>query len=215
MNAQFNRRLSASAALYALLAACGGSPPASKDVRSSETAGRFEEQDLFKAGEAGYSRYRIPALVVSAKGTILAFTEARKGKGSDTDEIDLALRRSFDHGKTWEPMRIIADDGGRTVNQPTPVLDRDTGTIWLPFCKDNRQVFVMKSTDDGVTWSEPVEITRDVKDPSWKYIGAGPGHGIQLKNGRRIRSRLGRHLSGTSDVAAGKLGQGAVFLCLL
>ncbi|MFN0169493.1 MAG: exo-alpha-sialidase [Bryobacteraceae bacterium] len=174
-------------AAYASLTGCGGSAPVtSKETPAAKPAGRFDEQDLFKAGEAGYTRYRIPALVVSAKGTILAFTEARKGKGHDTDEIDIALRRSFDHGKTWDPMRVILDDGTRTMNQPTPVLDRDTGTIWLPFCKDNRQVFVTKSTDDGETWSTPVEITKDVKDPSWKYLGAGPGHGIQLKSGRLL-----------------------------
>jgi sialidase-1 len=176
-----------SAALCAVLTSCGG-PTSTKSTNSpaNNTSGQFDQQDLFKAGEAGYTGYRIPALVVSAKGTILAFAEARKGTGRDSDEIDLVLRRSFDHGKTWEPMRIIADEGTRTMNQPTPVLDRDTGTIWLPFCKDNRQVFVMKSTDDGATWSTPVEITKDVKAPSWKYIGSGPGHGIQLKSGRLL-----------------------------
>ena len=174
--------------LSAILMSCGGPQPATAPAESApaKTAGQFDEQEIFRAGDAGYTRYRIPALLVSAKGTILAFSEARKGKGSDSDEIDLALRRSLDHGKTWERMRIIADDGTRTMNQPTPVLDRDTGTIWLPFCKDNRQVFVMKSTDDGVTWSTPVEITRSVKDPSWKYLGSGPGHGIQLKSGRLL-----------------------------
>ena len=65
-------------------------------------------------------------------------------------------------------------------------MDRDTGIIWLPFCKDNLQVFVTKSGDDGATWSTPIEITRDVKDPAWKYIGAGPGHGIQLRSGRLL-----------------------------
>lgn len=149
-------------------------------------AGRFEERVLFAAGEAGYSRFRIPALVVSTKGTVLAFSEARKGTGRDTDEIDLVLRRSLDHGKSWDSWRIIADDGTRTMNQPTPVVDRDTGLIWLPFCKDNRQVFVMKSADDGITWSTPVEITKDVMDPAWKYVGTGPGHGIQLKSGRLL-----------------------------
>ena len=174
--------------LCVILMSCGGPQPPTAPAESApaKTAGQFDEQEIFRAGDAGYTRYRIPALLVSAKGTILAFSEARKGKGSDSDEIDLALRRSLDHGKTWEPMRIIADDGTRTMNQPTPVLDRDTGTIWLPFCKDNRQVFVMKSTDDGVTWSTPVEITRSVKDPSWKYLGSGPGHGIQLKSGRLL-----------------------------
>lgn len=159
--------------LCVCLAGCGGSA-------------QFEEQKIFQAGERGYTTFRIPALVVSPKGTILAFAEARKGTGKDTDEIDLVMRRSFDHGRTWDPLRIVADDGARTMNQPTPVVDRNTGTIWLPFCRDNREAFVMKSNDDGVTWSAPVDITKDVKDPLWKYIGAGPGHGIQLRNGRLL-----------------------------
>lgn len=166
--------------LLAFLLSCTAPAP------TPRTAGKLEEQILLKAGDGGYTSYRIPALVVSAKGTVLAISEARKGTGRDTDEIDLVLRRSYDHGKTWDPARVIVDDGTRTVNQPTPVLDRNTGTIWLPFCKDNRQVFVTKSTDDGDTWSTPVEITKDVKDPTWKYIGAGPGHGIQLQSGRLL-----------------------------
>jgi sialidase-1 len=175
------------AILCVLAAICGcTTQTAAPGIPAGGTPGRLAEQDLFRAGEHGYARFRIPALVVSAKGTILAFTEARKGEGRDTDEIDLGLRRSFDHGKTWEPMRIIIDDGGRTVNQPTPVVDRHTGAIWLPFCKDNREVFVTKSDDDGVTWSTPLDITRFVKDPTWKYLGAGPGHGIQLRNGRLL-----------------------------
>lgn len=173
-------------AICALLAGCGGATSNSNRGKTPEPAAFFQEEEIFRAGEAGYSRFRIPALVVSAKGTILAISEARKGAGHDSDEIDLALKRSVDHGKTWQPLQIIADDGKRTVNQPTPVLDRDTGAIWLPFCKDNQQVFVMKSVDDGATWSTPVEITKQVKDPSWKYVGSGPGHGIQLKSGRLL-----------------------------
>jgi sialidase-1 len=172
--------------LCVLLAGCGSTTQKAAPESPAASVGRFAEQELFKAGEHGYARFRIPALVVSTKGTILAFTEARKGEGRDTDEIDLGLRRSFDHGRSWEPMRIIVDDGARTVNQPTPVVDRDTGAIWLPFCKDNREVFVTRSDDDGATWSTPVNITRFVKDAAWKYVGAGPGHGIQLKNGRLL-----------------------------
>ncbi|MBM3802604.1 MAG: exo-alpha-sialidase [Acidimicrobiia bacterium] len=162
------------------------SQPRNDTGAQSRTAPLFEQQNLFSAGEHGYTRFRIPALVVSSKGTILAFAEARKGGGHDWDEIDLVLRRSFDHGRTWEAMQVIADEGTQTMNQPCPVLDRETGTLWLPFCKNNQQVYVTKSTDDGASWSAPVEITSSVKDPSWKYLGAGPGHGIQLKSGRLL-----------------------------
>ena len=96
------------------------------------------------------------------------------------------LRRSFDNGKTWTDMEIIATEGLESVNQPCPVVDHTTGTIWMPFCKNNRRVFMMKSTDDGASWSTPVDITDDVVDPGWSYVGTGPGHGIQLKSGRLV-----------------------------
>ena len=137
----------------------------------------YEETKLFVSGTEGYNTYRIPALVVSNKGTILAFCEARKNAGSDTDDIDLALKRSFDNGQTWEPMRIIVDYGPNVAGNPAPVVDRDTGVIWLLFCKNladgpegmiiageaPRTVWVTSSADDGVTWAEPKEINGDVK----------------------------------------------------
>ena len=160
----------------------------------------YEETKLFESGTEGYHTYRIPALVVSNKGTILAFCEARKDTGSDTGDIDIALKRSFDNGKTWEPMRIIVDDGPNVAGNPAPVVDRDTGVIWLPFCKNlgdgpepmiiageaPRTVWVTHSADDGVTWAEPKEITGDVKDPSWTWYATGPCHGIQLQSGRLV-----------------------------
>lgn len=81
---------------------------------------------------------------------------------------------------------MVAEEGVHTLGNPCPVVDKETGTIWLPFCKNNQQIFLIKSTDDGTTWSEPVEITRQVKDSEWSYLGTGPGHGIQLKSGRLL-----------------------------
>ena len=123
---------------------------------------------------------------VSTKGSILAFAEARRTNCHDNDNIDLVLKRSFDKGESWTDLRVIADDGIHTMGNPCPLLDRETQTIWLPFCKNNQQVYLIKSTDDGTTWSEPMEITQHVKDPAWNYMGTGPGHGIQLKSGRLL-----------------------------
>lgn len=144
----------------------------------------FEEQNLYVAGEYGYTRFRIPSLITTSQGTVLAFAEARKGEGHDWSEIDLVLRRSDDHGKTWQPLQMICDEGASTMNQPCPVFDRETGVLWFAYCKNNRQVFVKKSTDEGAHWSSAVEITEDVTAPEWKYCGSGPGHGIQLRSGR-------------------------------
>ena len=146
----------------------------------------MERTELFMSGTGGYVRYRIPALLVTAQGTVLAFCEARRRTGQDDDEIDIFVRRSTDGGRTWEERRMVVTDGDRTCGNPCPVVDRRTGTIILTFCKDNQQVFVTRSDDDGLTWSEPEEITESVKEPTWSYLGTGPGHGIQLGSGRLL-----------------------------
>ena len=167
--------------------------PVSAVVRSDEpVAPSIEQQPLFEAGKDGYFNYRIPSLVVTSRGTVLALCEARKKTGHDWDDVDLALRRSTDHGRTWSKMQIIADEGELTINQPCPVFDHQTGTIWLPLCRGrkpglgNAEVLLMKSTDDGQTWSRPVSIHQTAADPSWTFVGTGPGHGIQLKSGRLL-----------------------------
>ena len=73
---------------------------------------------VFRAGEGGYHTYRIPALIVSRKGTLLAFCEGRKDSRSDTGEINTILRRSFDGGKTWGPVQVVAADGPNKVGNP-------------------------------------------------------------------------------------------------
>ncbi len=159
-----------------------------------------EETNLFVGGENGYHTFRVPVLLTSGKGTILAFCEARKYDHTDSGDIDIALRRSFDNGKTWDSMRIIVDNGPDVAGNPAPVIDKDTGTIWLLFCKNfadrhetmiikgeaPRTVWITYSTDDGTTWAEPKEITGDVKDPSWTWYATGPCHGIQLQSGRLV-----------------------------
>jgi sialidase-1 len=146
----------------------------------------FEEAPIFVSGEGGYHTYRIPALVVTRRGTVLAFCEARKSSRADHGDVDLALRRSIDGGRTWDAMRIVADDGNRTIGNPCPVVDRRTGAIWLPYCRDNRLVLISKSIDDGATWSDPVEIPREIVSPAGHWVGTGPGHGIQVASGRLI-----------------------------
>ncbi len=142
--------------------------------------------DVFVGGSNGYPVYRIPAMVVTNQGTILAFCEGRKTGIFDHGNIDLVLKRSFDHGKTWGPLQVIRSEGFKTWGNPAPVVDRDTGRIWLPFCLDNSRVFVTWSDDDGASWSEPREITDDVKRPGWGWYATGPGHSIRLSSGRLL-----------------------------
>ena len=165
----------------------------------------FEELDLYHAGDHGYYECRIPCLITSNEGTILAFNEARRNTGRDSDQIDIFLRRSFDGGKSFDDVQVVASKEGWVSGNPAPVQDRDTGTIWLPFCRNMceqpggirgenlikqgkapREVWLTSSDDDGATWADPIEITKDVKLDSWSWYATGPGHSIQLSSGRLL-----------------------------
>jgi sialidase-1 len=156
---------------------------------------------LFRSGQEGYGRFRIPALLVTPRGTLLAFCEGRKKAGPLTGDIDLVLKRSFDAGRTWQPLQIVADDGPHTLGNPCPVVDARTGTIWLAFTRSRGQdreddivagrgepttVWVTKSTDDGTTWAKAVEISATARRAGWTWYGTGPGVGLQLRGGRLL-----------------------------
>ncbi len=157
---------------------------------------------VFRAGEGGYHTYRIPALIRSSKGTLLAFCEGRKNSASDTGDIDVLLRRSFDGGKTWQPLQTVADMGPDTIGNPTPVVEHKSGAIILLLTSNpgpvreaqiatasanaSRRVWITRSSDDGATWSAPTEITARVKRPEWTWYATGPGNGIQLRSGRLV-----------------------------
>ena len=165
----------------------------------------LETSDVFPAGMNDVARYRIPGIVVTTKGTVLAYCEARKNNSSDWGEIEIHLRRSTDGGKTWEAAQNIAHKGERlegnprkkeggereqTVNNPVAIVDRETGAIEFLYCINYARCYSMRSTDDGLTWSDPVDIT-ETFEPfrqhyDWKVIATGPGHGIQLKSGRLV-----------------------------
>jgi len=138
-------------------------------------------------GEA--CRYRIPALAVSTKGTILAFAEARRLHGNDVGDIDAVVRRSEDGGKTWGPEIVVWDDGGNSINNPCPVVDPKNGRIWCclgrynPYPNANQHV--VYSDDDGKTWSKPRDITQDIQatiEPKNKCWIPGPGAGLVMRN---------------------------------
>jgi sialidase-1 len=144
---------------------------------------------VFVSGKEGYFAFRIPSLLVTPKGTLLAFAEGRKQSLADLGNNDMVLKRSTDGGKTWGPLQIIYDEGESTIGNPTPVVDRDTGRVWLVFGREAKQVLVMHSDDEGKSWSKPVDITKQVTRPKWKFYGVGPGVGIQLRAGNH-KNRL-------------------------
>lgn len=170
-------------------------------------AAELEKADLFRGGEGGYALYRIPGVVVTARGTVLAYCEARRTGKSDWDTIDIVLRRSTDGGKTWTEPRKIADVPGPktknpvalaqglgrpedvTYNNAVMIPDR-SGAVHLLFCLEYARCFYQRSDDDGLTFSPPVEITaafdRFRPEYDWKVLATGPGHGIQLRSGRLV-----------------------------
>ncbi|NUR84084.1 MAG: exo-alpha-sialidase, partial [Nonomuraea sp.] len=156
----------------------------------------------YRAGTEGYHTFRIPAVVVTSAGTVLAFAEGRRGSAGDSGHIDLVLRRSADGGLTWGPLQVVATEPRQgTVGNPAPVVLSD-GTILLVSVRQGptateekirrgqvpadagRRVFVQVSADDGVTWPAPREITADVKRPEWRWYATGPGHALRLRDGR-------------------------------
>ncbi len=156
-------------------------------------------EPLFVSGQDGHHTYRIPALAVTTKGTVLALCEGRVRGGGDAGDINLLIKRSTDNGTTFSKQQVIRDDAGNTCGNPCLVVDRETGAIWLlstwnrgddherqiisQTSKDTRRVFVMSSTDDGLTWSKAKEITADAKKPDWTWYATGPGSGIQIQQG--------------------------------
>ena len=156
-------------------------------ARGDEGPGASPEKiDVFVSGTGGYHTYRIPALVLTNRGTLLAFCEGRKTGRGDHGDIDLLLRRSRDGGRTWGPTQLVYEEGGTariTCGNPCAVVDRTTGAVLLTFCRDNDRVLVTQSDDDGRTWNKPADLTSACKRADWQWYATGPGHGIQLRRG--------------------------------
>jgi sialidase-1 len=166
-------------------------------------AGAAPDQiEVWRAGTGGYHSYRIPALLVTREGTLLAFCEGRRNSRSDAGDIDLLVKSSSDGGRTWSAQQVISDMGQDTIGNPCPVQERKSGRIWLPLTRNpghltereierdstrgTRTVWMTSSSDDGKTWEPPRDITQSTKDPTWGWYATGPGNAIQLRGGRLV-----------------------------
>jgi sialidase-1 len=168
------------------------------------------------AGQDDCDTYRIPGMVTTGEGTLIAVYDNRYNNSKDLQEnIDVGMSRSTDGGQTWEPMRVIMDMGEwggnperlNGIGDPAVLYDHTTGTIWVaalwisgfsetdmlwwaskPGMKptETGQFVLVKSTDDGLTWSDPINITEQIKDPSWQLLFQGPGRGITLNDGTLV-----------------------------
>ncbi|WP_369222313.1 exo-alpha-sialidase [Streptomyces sp. R39] len=184
----------------------------------------------FRAGDEGYASFRIPAVVVSRAGTVLAFCEGRVGSAADYGHIEIVLKRSGDGGRTWTALQVAAANGTDLAGNPAPVV-LDSGRILLVHVRsaasatedailrgqvpdaDGRRVWVQHSDDDGMTWSAPKEITPSVKKAGWRWYATTPGHALQLRSGRVVVAA--NHTlppTGTDNGTEGKYNSGH---CLL
>lgn len=160
----------------------------------------IERQDLAVAG-VGSPFYRIPALTVTLKGTVLAAFDARPTLADLPGSIAIVLRRSTDGGRTWRPQTVVrSGQPPEGFGDPSLLVDRVTGRIFLFHAASQRQGYfgsaagnrhddpeVLQadysySDDDGVTWQHR-RITHGIKDPTWGGIFAASGQGIQLRYG--------------------------------
>lgn len=167
------------------------------------------------AGDDGSNAFRIPGLVTTNKGTLLGVYDVRYNNSNDLQEhVDIGLSRSTDGGKTWEKMRLPLSFGEtgdmpkaqNGVGDPSILVDTKTNTIWVVAAWTHgmgnqrawvsshpgmdmyhtAQLVMAKSTDDGKTWSAPINITDQVKKPEWHFLLQGPGRGIAMQDGTLV-----------------------------
>lgn len=167
------------------------------------------------AGDDHSKAYRIPGLVTTNAGSLIGVYDVRWNSSVDLQErIDIGVSRSTDKGQTWEPMRIamsFSDTDGLPSGQngagdPAVLVDENTGTVWavavwthgmgngrawtnsMPGMEpiETPQLMLVRSDDEGRTWSKPVNVTEQVKDPSWCFLLQGPGRGITMRDGTLV-----------------------------
>lgn len=181
---------------------------------SAQNVQSFAERPIFQNGKEGYTCYRIPAIIKGSDGRLLAFAEGRKSGCSDFGNLDIVLKTSKDGGETWSSLQVVVDNGVLQAGNPAPVLDTKdpaypNGRLMLLYNTGNdgeyevrhgkglREVWLKTSSDNGETWSNPRNITKQTHRPlmpkvdpaynfkeDWRSYALTPGHAIQLESGR-------------------------------
>ncbi|MCE1198888.1 MAG: glycoside hydrolase [Marinilabiliales bacterium] len=166
-------------------------------------------------GQDQVNTYRIPGLVTTRKGTLIAVFDLRyRNSGDLQGDIDVGMCRSTDQGATWEPTQKIIDMGTfgnlpeeqNGVGDPSILVDSRTNTLWVAGLwahgfpgrsawgasgagltpQETGQLVLVKSEDDGLTWSQPINITAQCKRPEWHLFFQGPGRGITMRDGTLV-----------------------------
>ncbi len=190
--------------------------PQAPKVASEPIKKRIHDEALFVSGSKDTHTFRIPAIITAKNGDLIATCDARRKSGADliwVRDIDIAIRRSTDHGKTWTHMDFICDFGdGRPASDPSLLLDQTTGEI---FCFYNYmdqdsapkefRLYVQSSKDNGKTWGKARDITDEISKPDWKmdFKFITSGRGIQTRGGELLHTmvnlRNGLHIFGSKD----------------
>lgn len=199
--------------------------PPEKQPKSFDDDPAVFRKIIRQPGDDGSKAYRIPGLAATPKGTLLAVFDIRHDGGGDLPgNIDVGLMRSTDDGESWSPMRPVLDfsksepdSHGNGVGDPAILVDSQTGTAFVValWSKGNRawngsgpgltpdetgQFVMTRSSDDGLTWTAPINLTSRIKgrDPKWRLLFNGPGSGIQLRNGTLVFAAQFREANGTA-----------------
>ena len=179
--------------------------------------GLIEYQDLFNTSmQEGVSCYRIPSIITAPNGDLIASIDQRVPSCGDlkwSKDINIIVRRSEDNGKTWFPIEMVVDfPFGQSASDPSMIVDKQTNEIFLFYNfmdldkeKDVYYLHVVKSSDNGKTWSKPEDITSQITKPEWhnnfKFITSG--RGIQTSTGKllhcMVNLKSGMHLFGSDD----------------
>lgn len=174
----------------------------------------LSETTVYRNGDDGYTCYRIPAIVRAPNGDLLAFAEGRKKNCGDFGDVDIVLKTSRDNGRTWSALQVVVDSDTNQAGNPAPVFDLldsrypkgrlllayNTGVVGEAEVRKGegiREVWYVASTDNGRSWSKPVNITTQVSKPNhpsvnpaytfkedWRSYANTPGHAVQLQKGR-------------------------------
>jgi sialidase-1 len=206
-------------ALLATLALAGCGQPADPEPTTPATrcgvlplahATAIEDSIAFQGsvgdpGADGYPVFRIPSVVTTASGVLVAFAEGRPSLlDPGSGQIDLVMKRSVDCGRTWSVLQVLADNGTGDAHNPVAVVvpqGNSASRLWIFYAQrpvsaggeldiapglgsDSDTLWTRVSDDDGQMWSPPRDLTADVKDATWGIIAPGPGRGIVTRWGR-------------------------------